>query len=458
MRIAFAAFVLTACISNPTPHPGVEDALTDLSANEADNDTGDVELVVPPEDDSDSDSAPDTDPDSGDAATDDGGPDAPDSIAPTNAFPPADRTVVIRSLLVRDLDGDGAADLLIASSPQNDAQWGVYVFFDADNRSDFSHYDAFVQTAPIPDGLLVGTLIGATQNLIVFGQRGDRGLVEVYPLTARQFGAPLTLETPFVPAGGLTPTSAAPVGLAIANANGDSVPDLAVHDLDELQVVTPTAWSALGTEAAIWTPINSAEPWLAILNVAFLEGATPRVGDLVVSQQWGGVHYFEVSDSGLDLNDNIVATGVLQYGTALLDVDADGITDSLGFYDRLLSVRRFAPPTVVTSVLESMPLTGNRLDDLAAGDVDNSGTLDFVLLEESTANRSDVHVLRGITLTAGEIRSAAWRTTAMSLGQDPYRLTVLGPPSARRVWLFDLDGTPRCLAWSAADAALRPCP
>lgn len=448
MRVFVAALVLSACISNPTPHPGARGD-TDLAENPADS-TEDPDDTI----DTDTIDSEVSDPtDTGDSG------DTDDTVSPSNTFPPSDREVVVRSVLVRDLDQDGEQDLLIASAPPSlENEWGVYVFFDAETRADFLRYDAFIQTSPIPDGLGVASLLGSDLDLIVFGRRGDRGLVEVHPLTDRVFGTPLTVESAFIPSGGQTPISGEPVGLLVLNANGDAVPDLIVHDLDQIQVLTPTAWTPEATEVPTWTPLVSDDPWSAILNIVFLEGQAPNVGHLVVSQQWGAVHYYGVGTSGLDLDDTVVDTGVLQFGTALFDVDTDGRLDSVGFYDKTLSVRRFAPPAVPTFVLDPMPIAANRLDDLALGDVDGSGTLDLVALEDQVDNRTAVHVLRGLTLAEGEIRSAAWRSTSLGLGQNPYRIAVVGRTEAPRVWLFDVDGTSRCLSWHSGDAALRACP
>lgn len=465
MRVVISALLLCACISNPTPHPGVTgdthgddeatrtdgvDAVAGGDTTEAD-DTAEVDETAEVADTAEVVDTADT-ADTVDTAE-------ADTTTTTLPFPPVDREVVVRSLRLVDLDQDGEQDLLLASAPPNrENDWGVYVFFDAETRADFSRCDAFLQTSPIPDAVQVGSLLGPSLDLIVFGQRGDRGLIEVHPLDGRIFGTPLTVESAFIPSGGVTPQSGEPVGLAVLNANGDAVPDLVVHDLDQLQVLTPTAWTQAATEVPDWTPILSTEPWAAILNIAFIEGASPQVGHLVVSQQWGNVHYFGVTGAGLDLDDTVVDSGVLQFGTALHDVDGDGRIDSVGFYDKLLSVRRFAPPAVTTFTLDPMPIAANRLDDLALGDVDGSSTLDLVALEDRVDNRTSVHVLRGLTLSEGELRSAPWRSTTLGLGQDPYRVAVIGRSGLPRVWLFDVDGASRCLTWHVGDAVLRPCP
>lgn len=452
MRVVVSALLLVACISNPTPHPGVTgDTAADDEANRTETDSGPTLDEVDPIAGLDVADATDTADASDQSET--------DTDTTSTPFPPVDREVVVRSLRLVDLDQDGEQDLILASAPPDrETEWGLYVFFDAETRADFSRYDAFLQTAPIPDGVQVGALLGRSLDLIVFGQRGDRGLVEVHPLSGRTFGGPLVVESAFVPSGGATPQSGKPVGLVVINANGDAVPDLVVHDLERLQVLTPTAWTRAATEVPEWTPMLSTEPWAAILDIAFIEGANPQVGHLVVSQQWGQVHYFGVSASGLDLDDTVVDSGVLQFGTTLHDVDGDGHIDSVGFHDRLLSVRRFVPPAVSTFVLDPIPITANRLDDVALGDVDGSSTLDLVALEERVDNRTTVHVLRGLTLSEGQIRSAPWRSTTLGLGQDPYRVAVVGRSGLPRVWLFDVDGASRCLSWHVGDAVLRPCP
>lgn len=447
---------LMGCLSNPTPHPA-DDTGPNLAADAAE--TGvEVEVMTPEQEVTPEASNETVEPvaDVDDAETGE----LTDTYVPdiTEPFPPT-RAVNVREVQVRDLDGDHEDDLLVISTPapigEADPEWGIYVFFDVAHRTDLDGSDLFIPTRPIPDGVLVANVFGdSAPELVVFGQAGDQGMVEVVSFAGRAEASRLHIETRFVPRGGVSPDSGAPVGVVATDVDNDATVDLILYDLSNIDVLVVEAWTPAGLPLSDWRGITTDTAWLAVLRVLPV-----RYDDsdwLVVSQQFGKTHFYPFIDGVLDGQDSWVDTGIQQHGTTVADLDADGVPEIVGFVDLSLNIKTFTPPTAQGWRYKAqMPLTGNGLEDLVIGDVDGSGTADIIALEAPGATSGGLLVARDVRVDDGAVELTNWRHKSLGFGFDPYRLAFVDG----RVWAIALDGADsECFQWDASVNALARCP
>ncbi len=445
MRFVLALFV-TGCLSNPTPHPA-DDTGPNLT-NETTPETGvgaDADVMTPEQE-----VTPET---SSEAIGDTG---ETSELTP-EPFPPT-RPVNVREVQVRDLDGDGTDDLLVISTPtrvgEAASDWGVYVFFDVAARADLSTSDLFIATQPIPDGVLVANVHGTSApELVVFGQHNDQGVVEVISFAGRTEQSRQHIEARFVPRGGVSPDSGAPVGVVATDVNNDAITDLILYDLTNIDVRVVEDWTPSGLPRSDWLGVWTDTPWLAVVRVIPVRYGSNNW--LVVSQQFGKTHFYPYVDGVLDTNDTWVDTGTAQHGTTVADLDADGVPEIVGFVDLVLTIKTLTPPTAQGWRYKGqMPLSGNHLEDLVIGDVDGNGSLDILALEAPGQTAGRLQVARDVRVDEGAVELTNWRATDVGLGVDPYRLAFVGG----RVWAIAVDGASDCYQWNSGTNALARCP
>jgi len=471
---------LSACLSNPTPHPGREDEAaaadttgpSDTSAADSGGATGDVGPTAPdstPPDSPDA-AAPDADASDGveGEVSDDAGPDAGEVgdaiddgaeviVAPPEAFPPTDREVLVRDVVIADLDGDGVPDLLLTSTPTDRAAEGVYVFFGA-GRTGLSTYDLFVPTHARPDGVRVVELDdNGVSHLAVIGARRDQGWFELYPYVAasRGFGPSIRtkLPTSAVPDGGAA-QAPRPVALTVIDTDADGVRDIVSADHDSLAFLAPPAWDNVSN--ADWSSLSPLPPWAGVVAVAAVPGADGRDW-LVVLQEGGAARFFASGQIGTDPIGTTVATNVAHRGAIVLDLDGDGRVEAVGFEGDQVSITRFDPPEA--SALALTPLGGPGVAALAAGDFDGSGAVDLAALEVAGETGSvRVKVLHDVAPTDVEPAPRAPTVVTLPDGARPaVAVAARFDGDASALWLLAREGQALCYRWDAATASMVAC-
>ena len=482
MRRAFVVplVLLSACLSNPTPHPGTEDeAASDTTSPPADAtpaDTGgaggDFGTTSP-------DSAPPDSPDGLDPGVDtvdgtdgelieDVGPDAPETtdpdapdvvIPPPQPFPPTDRALLVRDVVVGDLDRDGFADLLLTSTPEDRAAAGVDVFLGA-GRADLTTYDIFVPTHTRPDAALIVDLNPAVMNyLAVIGARRDQGWCELYPYigSTRTFGAPIRIKLPgpAVPDGG-TGFSPRPVSLTVIDADGDGVPDIASADHDTVAVLAPPAWDDVAN--ADWAVLSAIPPWTGVLGIAAIPG-DDGLEWLLALQSDGAARYFASGRIGTDPIGVSVATNVRHESAVFIDLDHDGRVEALGFGGEVLSITSLAPPAASARALPPLDTRGAGIAAVAAADLDGTGAPELVVLERVSSAGTRLQILGDVDLGGDAPTTRA--PVTLDLGADPapthVALVRLGGDGAD-AWLVGRDGRSLCYRWDASLGGLARCP
>ena len=466
------AITLAACVTVPGFSPAEDSGGGTLDTSASPDLAASPDAAAAP----DAEAGPDAS--AGMADADTAGPDGAEEISepgPSESFPPPPDSLplLIRDVIVVDLNSDGRDDLVLSNVHADAAAWGLIVIL-GHTGGVLDAYHELVPSSVQPLGVGVGQALGSSApDLLVLGpdaQAGGLALVyETLDPGAPTFAAPLEHE---VEGDGFPFTSGPlnnPAHIVAAEVTGDGVPDLLVGDFDRVTVVEPSAWTApgLATAAQRHLTFEDSVKFDHVSRVLVIDH--PVTGDrLVVVKQLTSAVSFEVHEGvGVATVGTTAATSSYLglHRSTPADVDGDGVTDLIGFDYADVRVHKLDPPDGFAVVDWNEPvgrIGPGHYQDITTGDVTGEGSLDVVLLDNNEGQGSDsvLRLLRDVYIADGVLHdTGAHVNHALLPGFHPdlVRIGDFDGDGATEVIALDRAGASACVRWDGSDKALKPC-